>query len=170
MVCLLAAFVGCVAVAQDEEDSEKTSSKNSSKKEVPAVVAALKKAKLVHGKVNASAKCFVYLQSASWCGPCRKEMPEIVAEYKNMKKAGVEVILCGHDDGKKGVKGYVKEFKMPFPAVVAKDLKLPGFSQASGIPHATFVDKNGKVLADGHGSITLQWQKYVPEEESTDEE
>lgn len=173
MVALAALICGTVtAPAQDETPAEveSTSTKTSKKKELPAVAQALKKVKFVHGKANSAAKCYVYLQSASWCGPCRKEMPEIVAEYKKMKKEGVEIILCGCDKDKRGVKDYVKEFKIPFPATVADDkLKLPGYTKASGIPHAIFVDKNGKVLASGHGSITMNWQDYLPADDEAED-
>ena len=153
-----------------QEETEKTPATKTVKKNEPSEVAkAFKKARPVQGKLNPAAKCYVYLQSASWCPPCRKEMPEIVKAYKEMKAAGVEVILCGRDSDKKGVKGYIKAFKIPFPAVVADEkLKLPGFKRSSSVPHATYVDKNGKVLMDGHGSITLRWQSVV--EKLTDDD
>ena len=165
----LAIVVGmtATAAAQDEiiEGVDKTAEKTSKKKELPPVVQALKKTRFVHGRPNTAAKCYVYLQSASWCGPCCQEMPEIVETYKEMKEAGVEIILCGCDHDKKGVKNYVKKFRIPFPATLAdKKLKLPGFIEAKFIPHATFVDPNGKVLVAGQGSIIMNWQKYVPKD------
>ena len=170
----LAALIGgtATAPAQDKTPTEanSASTKTSKKKELSAVAQALKKVKFVQGKVNSAAKCYVYLQSASWCGPCRIEMPQIVAEYNKMKKAGVEIILCGCDHDKRGVKNFVKEFKIPFPATVADDkLKLPGYTKASFIPHATFVDKNGKVLASGHGAITMKWQDYLPADDEPED-
>lgn len=151
-------------MASAQEDTEKVPAAKTVKKNEPSEVAvAFKKAHPVQqGKINPAAKCYVYLQSASWCGPCRAEMPNIVKAYKEMKANGVEIILCGRDKDKKGVKGYIKEFKIPFPAVVADDkLKLPGFKRSRSVPYATYVDKNGKVLMEGHGSITLRWQSVV---------
>lgn len=154
---------GMIAMAPAQEDTEKPATTKTAKKNEPSEVSkAFKKARPVQGKPNPTAKCYVYLQSASWCPPCRKEMPEIVKAYKEMKANGVEIILCGRDRDKKGVKGYIKEFRIPFPAVVADDkLTLPGFTRSSSVPHATYVDKDGKVLMDGHGSITLRWQSVV---------
>lgn len=164
MAVTLVAMGSMVATTHAQEDDQKkpAATKTAKKKEADAVAKGFKKAHSVQGKLNPNAKCYVYLQSASWCGPCRAEMPKLVSAYKEMKEAGVEVILCGRDEDKAGVKGYIKEFKIPFPAVVAKSkLPLPGFKYSSSVPHATFVDKNGKVLKDGHGNITLGWQEIL---------
>lgn len=133
------------------------------------VADALKQIKTVSGKANASAICYVYLESASWCGPCRAEMPKIVKEYQKMKKKGIEIILCSADKTKKDAKGYVKSFKIRFPVIMGSDANLPGFSPAGGIPHATFVDAEGNVLASGHGSIIVsKWQEVLSKLEKED--
>lgn len=155
---------GFAATTCAQEDAEKPiATKTPKKNEVSEVAKAFKKAHPVQqGKINTNAKCYIYLQSASWCPPCRAEMPKIVEAYKEMKDNGVEIILCGCDHDKKGVKGYIKEFKIPFPAVLAdKKLRLPGFKLSNSVPHATYVDKDGKVLKDGHGSITLDWASII---------
>lgn len=173
LMVALVALTGTAVMAQDEEpptDTKKPAVKKAKKAGTSEVAKAVKKASPVQqGKLNPNAKCYVYLQSASWCPPCRAEMPNIVKAYKEMKAAGVEVILCGRDRDKAGVKGYIKAFKIPFCAVVAHEkLGLPGFRYSGSVPHATFVDRNGKVLRDGHGSITLDWKSVVdkiPDEE-----
>lgn len=170
MLLLMLAVGGAqLSYAQDESDNDTTESptekpKKKAKKGISPVMQALKKAHTFNGKPNKKAKYFIYLQSASWCGPCREEMPKIVDAYKNMKKAGVEIILFSHDKEEADAKGYVKEFKVKFPVTLRHQgglLKVPGFTEASGIPHATIVDEDGKVLADGHGSIIEQWEQVV---------
>ena len=169
---LFAGSLLTVSPAQGDDGKEPPVAKKTVKKnEVSEVAKAFKSARPVQGRLNPAAKCFVYLQSASWCGPCREEMPEIVKEYKEMKANGVEIILCGRDEDKKGVKGYIKEFKIPFPAVVANEkLKLPGYQRSPGVPHATFVDKSGKVLLDGHGAITMRWKEVIEKINAAEEQ
>lgn len=152
---------------------EKSAPEKKAKKEVSPVAKALAKMHCFNGKPMKDAKCYVYLQSASWCGPCREEMPKIAEEYKEMKKAGVEIVLISHDQTEKGAKAYLKEFKAKFPGFMPERLeknKLPGFVAADSIPHATFVDATGKVLKDGHGSITLSWKEIVPSDTSDEEQ
>ena len=53
---------------------------------LPAVKAAIQELDFVSGKPSDKAKYYIYLHSASWCGPCKALMPEIVKDYKKMKK------------------------------------------------------------------------------------
>ena len=136
---------------EDEKDTE------------PAVHAAIAKTDFLNAKPNKKAKYYIYLHSASWCGPCKAIMPDIVKEYKKMKRAGVEIILMGHDKDEKGVKAYLKSYKAKFPALVdgsPASLAMPGYTPANGIPNATIVDKDGKVITSGHGSIVLEWKDH----------
>lgn len=150
--------------AQETADSESVQvsaqqgKKVKKKKKAKAgkVATAFKKVKTFNGKPNDKALVYLYLQSASWCGPCNREMPTIVDTYKEMKKDGrVEIVLLGHDRSDDAAKGFLKQYKAKFPGVLstAKNVdKLPGFTQAGGIPNAIFVDADGNVLAQGHPS------------------
>lgn len=132
---------------------------------------ALKQIKTISGKPDTSAICYVYLDSASWCGPCRAEMPKIVKEYKKMKKKGIEIILCSADKTEKDAKNYVKNFKIKFPVIMGSNAKLPGYQRAGGIPHATFVDAKGNKLESGHGSIIVsKWREVLDRISADDSE
>lgn len=155
------------------EYADKLNGKNKGKKDAKdskdanAVAAALKKLSPFNGKPNAKADYYIYLQSASWCGPCNNEMPGVVEAYKEMKKSGrVELVLVSHDKTEGDAKGFLKQYKAKFPAVMVQDKdidKLPGFSKPNGIPNAIFVDKTGKVLTQGHGSLIQSWKEYTIE-------
>ncbi|MBR5895280.1 MAG: TlpA family protein disulfide reductase [Akkermansia sp.] len=141
--------------APADEDADKDT--------VPAVHAALEKIKFFNGKPNKKADYYIYLHSASWCGPCKALMPNIIKEYKKMKRKGVEIILLGHDKTEAAAKDYLKKYKAKFAGILddsADARSLPGYAPARGIPNATIVDKNGKVLHSGHGSIVLEWKEY----------
>ncbi len=145
---------------------KKKSKKSDDKKKTGAVAKALGKLKTFNGKPSKKAKVYVYLQSASWCMPCNQEMPEVAATYLEMKKDGrAEIILIGHDQDEEAAKKFLKQYKAKFPGtlVSGKNVdKLPGFTVAEGIPHATIVDADGNVLADGYPSSVLPgWKSAV---------
>ncbi len=132
--------------------------------EQPSVKAALKELTfLTDDKPSKKAKYYIYLHSASWCGPCKALMPEIVKEYKKMKKKKVEVILLGHDKTADEAVAYLEHYKAGFPGILASDpagRALPGRDNGNfGIPHATIVDEDGNVLYNGHGKGALEWKK-----------
>lgn len=161
--------IGSIASAQGESSGTAKSAKNA-KPEVAAVPAALKKLKTFNGKPNQKAKYYIYLQSASWCGYCRKEMPDIVREYKKMKKGGVEIILCSRDKTMDDAKKYIKEFGIKFPAFMdddnTKGPSLPGFERSGGIPMALLVNDQGEVIRIGQGAMIAQWKNIIQEVEN----
>lgn len=138
----------------DEEEKEK---------ETPRVHEAIAKAKFFNGKPNKKADYYIYLHSASWCGPCKALMPEIVKEYKKMKRKGVEIILMGHDRTESDAKAYLKSYKAKFAGLLDNSptaKAMPGYTQVGGIPYATIVDKNGQIITSGSGKIVLEWEQY----------
>lgn len=139
-----------------EETTEHTSSANIAQK--------AKSLDSFKGKINAKAKYYAYLSSASWCPPCRAIMPDIVKEYRKMKKAGLEVLLVCADRNEKEANAYVKKYRIKFPYVLSGDPdieKLPGFNKPSGIPNAIIVNAAGEVIKSGHGAILLKWQEII---------
>ena len=128
------------------------------------VAAALANLKTFNGTPSADAKYYIFLESASWCPPCRKEMPHIVKAYPEMKENQVELVLIGADGSPQKAEEYLKTYNATFPGVFGRDpgvANLPGFKSANYVPHAVIVDSNGNVLADGHGSITLKWKEII---------
>lgn len=152
------------------DKAEPKKKKKKSKKKATATVSkvgkALSKLKTFNGKASKKALVYVYLQSASWCGPCNQEMPGVAKTYKEMKKDGrAEIILIGGDQTEDAAKKFLKKYKAKFPGILATAVnaaELPGFTSALGIPHATMVDGEGNVLADGFPSEVLSgWEQAV---------
>lgn len=113
---------------------------------------------------NPNAKIYMYLFSASWCGPCRMIMPKIVEAYSEMKSNGVEIVLMGADSTPDGVKKYVEHYNAEFPAVMARaeqNQQLPGFQQPRGIPFVVVVSGKGEPIYAGHGSDALRWKDFL---------
>ena len=117
-------------------------------------------------KPNTSAKYYILLESASWCGPCNQEMPHVVKAYKEMAKTKqVELILMSHDNDGAAAKAFMKKYHGNFPCIIAKSAEakaIPGFRPANGIPHAIIMDASGTVITQGHGSLVAKWKDHCP--------
>ena len=119
---------------------------------------------LTDKKPNPDAKYYIYLQSASWCGPCNAEMPTVVKQYKTMGKR-VELILVSHDNSADAAINFMKKYGADFPCILAnsgESGKLPAFKFAGGIPNASVVKANGKEIINAHaGAVIGDWKKYT---------
>lgn len=89
---------------------------------------------------------------ASWCKPCRAEMPNVVALYKKYKDKGFEILGVSLDKDKESWMKAIKEDGITWPQ--ASDLKfwnsdvVPVFN-VEAIPYTILVDKEGKIIAKG---------------------
>ncbi len=91
-------------------------------------------------------------------------MPDVVKEYKKLKRKKIELILVCADKTEEDAKDYVKKYKAKFPMVMSS-AGLPGFAGGGSIPNATIVDADGKQIAKGHGSIILEWKDSIGDDQ-----
>ncbi len=89
---------------------------------------------------------------ASWCGPCRKEMPFMVELYNKYKDKGLGIVGVSLDENSDAWQGAIKQLGMPWPQM--SDLK--GWKNAAAemfnvtsIPQTIVVDGSGKILRRG---------------------
>lgn len=87
---------------------------------------------------------------ASWCGPCRKENPNVVALYNKYKDAGFTVMSVSLDKEKAPWLAAIEKDKLAWPNHVS-DLKywsneVAKQYQVSSIPFTVLVDKNGNII------------------------
>lgn len=107
---------------------------------------------------NRDAEYFIYLYSASWCGPCRRVMPHIVRFYKETlsKDKRIEIILVNVDRTEEEAKAYLAHYDADFYTIMGinpeVEKQLPGAYQVRSIPHYIAVDKNGNRISGGHAS------------------
>jgi cytochrome c biogenesis protein CcmG/thiol:disulfide interchange protein DsbE len=80
---------------------------------------------------------------ASWCGPCRFEIPFIQRQFR---EHGTEVAFLGvnSDDSDDGARRMVRDLPMPYPSVVDPRAQLAGRLGARGLPVTVFYDREGK--------------------------
>jgi protein-disulfide isomerase/uncharacterized membrane protein len=82
---------------------------------------------------------------ASWCGPCKKEMPELVNLYKAHKAKGFQVISIGVDRQAQASVDFAKGFEVPYPIVTDEESELMGRFNVYSMPATFIVDRQGVV-------------------------
>jgi thiol-disulfide isomerase/thioredoxin len=84
---------------------------------------------------------------ATWCGPCRAEIPELQQIHDKYAAQGFEVIGVSVDEtGPEAVKEFVTEHKMTYPVVLDAEGKLANIFQTSVLPTSVIVDRKGKII------------------------
>jgi peroxiredoxin len=84
---------------------------------------------------------------ATWCEPCRIEMPEIVRAYEAHSDAGFTVLAVNltDQDVLEDVQVFVEEFNMTFPVLLDSNGEVSRLYGLLGLPMSIFVDREGKI-------------------------
>jgi len=95
---------------------------------------------------------------ASWCGPCRQEMPVLEQMYRKYKAAGFTLLGVNVEPKAADAEGFLKSTPVSFPILFDPDSKVSRLYEVSGMPSTVILDRSGKVRYVHHG--------YKPGEES----
>ncbi len=94
---------------------------------------------------------------ATWCGPCREEMPLLDATDQRYAAQGFAVIGVALDESD-AVHEYLKDFPMHYPILLAGDAQPdPGLlfgNTRSVLPYSVLIGRDGKVLAQHAGGFS----------------
>ena len=86
---------------------------------------------------------------ASWCGPCRMEIPNIIAAYNKYKDRGLQVIGIAAWDKPDNSLQAIKEDGVPYPQILnTQDIATKAYN-LRGIPHIILFSPDGTILARG---------------------
>ena len=80
---------------------------------------------------------------ASWCGPCRLEMPFIQQIHEEWSEKGLVVLTVNLQEDPDRVKEFVESFGLFFPVLLATNQEITLAYNIRGIPATFFIDKNG---------------------------
>jgi peroxiredoxin len=83
---------------------------------------------------------------ATWCPPCRKEMPDIQALYEKYKDQGFVVLAISDEDVAK-VQPFIAEKKIGYPVLLDPGDKVNQTFKIQGIPKSFVYDREGKLVA-----------------------
>jgi thiol-disulfide isomerase/thioredoxin len=93
---------------------------------------------------------------ATWCGPCREEMPMLVAAEKTWGPKGVVFLAASLDDKKtrRNVPAFLQKFQITFPVLLGAGADdLAKLRMGDAVPDTAFLDENGVIFARVEGEI-----------------
>lgn len=103
-------------------------------------------------------KLFVNLW-ASWCPPCKREMPSIEKLYQSIDTAKAKFLLISFDDQFELAKKYVSSKKLNLPIYYPKE-NPPALFQVQGIPATFIFSENGQLVKKIEGSENYDTKEY----------
>ena len=91
---------------------------------------------------------------ATWCGPCRQEVPNVLRLYRAYHEKGFDVVGVSLDDRREQAESYIKQYDVPWPNLFSEDEDqrkwehpMAVYYGITGIPMAILVDRDGKVVS-----------------------
>ena len=92
---------------------------------------------------------------ATWCPPCRDEMPEIEKIYQKYKDEGIVVLAVDLGEDRDTVKSFIEENKYNFKVLLDSDQNVAEQYNITSIPVSVFIDKKGNIAAKQVGAMTI---------------
>ena len=80
---------------------------------------------------------------ASWCGPCRQEMPHLEKIHKKYKRLGFTLLGVNVEENSTDAKNYLKDVKVTFPILFDSTQKTSKLYNVSAMPTTILIDRNG---------------------------
>ncbi|MGO4888308.1 TlpA disulfide reductase family protein [Anaerobacillus sp. MEB173] len=94
---------------------------------------------------------------ASWCPPCRKEMPDLIQLHDDYKEQGVAVVginMASVERNAYDAKEFMEEFQVNFPTLVDVDGEVADIYQVLGIPVTYVLNEDGVIYKRIMGAVT----------------
>jgi peroxiredoxin len=83
---------------------------------------------------------------ATWCPPCRKEMPDLDSLYKKFREQGLVILAISDEDAGK-VNPFIEERNISYPILLDPGRKVNESFAVEGIPKSFVYDRDGKLVA-----------------------
>jgi thiol-disulfide isomerase/thioredoxin len=103
---------------------------------------------------------------ATWCGPCRDEMPSMEVIYKRFKNEGLEILAVNCEESQEDVIAFMANNGLTFPALLDEDGRVNGAYGIQAIPTTFLINRDGRIILRLVGSINWDTEKINPAIES----
>lgn len=99
---------------------------------------------------------------ATWCPPCRGEMPEIEKLYQETKDSDLVIVTIDLGEPLDTVKSFINNNKYNFKVLLDSDQSVSSKYGISSLPTSYFIDVNGNIVAKNLGAMNLeQMKEYI---------
>jgi thiol-disulfide isomerase/thioredoxin len=95
---------------------------------------------------------------ATWCGPCKTELPGLIALFDEYKDKGLVVLGISADDDAETLRSFASEWKINYPVLVGRDEQelLDAYGPIFGYPISVIVGRDGAVCGRHVGPATKE--------------
>lgn len=105
---------------------------------------------------------------ATWCPPCRTEMPAIIREYNRYKDRGLIVLAVNQAESPAKIIPFRDEYGMPFPILLDERMEVSKLYEIRFLPTTFFVAPNGTItdMVTGgmnEGAVRVHFQRLMKE-------
>ena len=88
---------------------------------------------------------------ASWCGPCRQEMPLLEQMHKRYSALGFTLVGVNVDANSKDAEEWLSKTPVSFPVLFDRESKVSKMYDVSAMPSTVFIDRQGNEFFEGRG-------------------
>jgi cytochrome c biogenesis protein CcmG/thiol:disulfide interchange protein DsbE len=92
---------------------------------------------------------------ATWCDPCRREIPRFVDLQKKYGNQGFQIVGVSLDDDAKAVPPFYQQYKMNYPVAVGNEKVAESFGNILGLPVNLLIDRDGRIAARHLGEADI---------------
>jgi peroxiredoxin len=90
---------------------------------------------------------------ATWCGPCKVEIPEFVRAYDEHKDKGFVVLGVSIDDTPDQLKEFARQYKIPYPMLLNQENVEQAYGPIYGVPVSFFIGRDGLICRKQMGEV-----------------
>lgn len=92
---------------------------------------------------------------ATWCVPCREEIPHFVELQNKYRDQGLQIVGISMDDGPEPVRDFYQSFHMNYPVVMGNASIGELYGGVLGLPIAFLIDREGRIYSKHIGATDI---------------
>ncbi|HEY7377501.1 MAG TPA: TlpA disulfide reductase family protein [Steroidobacteraceae bacterium] len=98
---------------------------------------------------------------ATWCGPCRQEMPLLEQMYRKYRPMGFTLLGVNVEPDSSGAANWLKETPVSFPILFDRENQVSKLYNVSGMPSSVFIDRKGNIRSLHRGYKAGDENEYL---------